>query len=77
MTILSYLDAQSLCQLSRTCNHMHRIVGDQLLWKCRLHCDMLSWATLDHLTHPGVYEEVGSDLSYKEMYVIYSYVETH
>ena len=72
MTILSYLDARSLCQLSRTCGHMHRIVGDQLLWKCRLHCDMLSWATLDHLTHPGVYEEVGSDLSYKEMYVICS-----
>ena len=49
---------------------MYRITGDQLLWKRRLHCDMLSWATLDHLTHPRVYEEVRSDLSYKQMYML-------
>ena len=78
MSILSYLDASSLCRLSQTCSHMHRVTTDQLLWRHRLYHDVLTFQTLDHLTHPSVYEEVESDLSYKEMYehnnVLWGYV---
>lgn len=65
--IFSFLDAQSLCRLSQTCDYLHSLAGDPLLWTRMLRRDVHTWRVIGHLSHPKVYEDTSSDLSPKQM----------
>ena len=65
--IFSFLDAGSLCRLAQTCDYMHNLSSDPLLWTRLLERDIHGWRVIGHLSHPQVYRDAASDLSPKQM----------
>ena len=55
--VASFLDAKSLCRLGQTCQQLHSVAGDHLVWRRRLQEDSCHWHVLSHLSHPKVYED--------------------
>ena len=62
-----FLDAKSVCRLQQTCKHLLLVMSDELLWRKKLWMDAGAWPVLGHLSHPKVYEDVESDMSYEQM----------
>ena len=62
-----FLDAKSLCRLQQTCKSLLLVMSDELLWRKKLWMDAGAWPVLGHLSHPKVYEDVESDMSYEQM----------
>ncbi|XP_022087183.1 F-box only protein 4-like isoform X2 [Acanthaster planci] len=67
--IFSFLGAQDISSVGSTCRQCHSLCSDQLLWKDALEKDKLCWRRVDHRSNPALYEEVNSDLTYKEIYM--------
>lgn len=65
--IFSYLDAIQLCRISRVCKEWHDLTSDNILWSEILERDIRSWNVISHRTNPGLYKEVESEWSNKEM----------
>ena len=55
--IASFLDAKSLCRLGQTCQQLHSVAGDHLVWRRRLQEDSCHWHVVSHLSHPKLYED--------------------
>ncbi|XP_072022375.1 F-box only protein 4-like isoform X2 [Amphiura filiformis] len=67
--ILSYLNASDICRLSATCQQCQSICADELLWRDVLKKEKSSWTELGNTSNPALYEDVNSDLGYKEIYM--------
>lgn len=65
--IFSYLDAIQLCRISRVCKEWYDLTSDNILWSEILERDIRSWNVISHRTNPGLYKEVESEWSNKEM----------
>ncbi|PIK46652.1 putative F-box only protein 4 isoform X3 [Apostichopus japonicus] len=67
LTILSHLDAKSLCNLSQTCWLFHSLCEDHLLWKQLLSNDKLKWKEVGHTTNPT--SAFHADMTFKSIYL--------
>ncbi|KAK3091892.1 hypothetical protein FSP39_023485 [Pinctada imbricata] len=69
LKIFGFLDAKSLCQITRVCKSWCEICEDNLLWKEILLRDVKKWKRISHTTNPALYQEVESDWSNKQIYL--------
>lgn len=81
LKIMSYLDAPTLCRLSRSSWYLNSIASDRILWRRLLERDIQHWDVIGHLSHPLIYHETTSNLPpktlYSQCYVHRSSVPTH
>lgn len=75
--IFSYLDAIQLCRISRVCKEWYDLTSDNILWSEILERDIRSWNVISHRTNPGLYKEVESEWSNKEIYLHCSPTTNH
>ncbi|KAK3592045.1 hypothetical protein CHS0354_019300 [Potamilus streckersoni] len=67
--IFSYLRARDLCQVSRVCKEWYELTQDNLLWQQLLRKDVRKWDVIGHNTYPGLYKEVQSEWTNKDIYL--------
>ncbi|CAB4030740.1 F-box only 4-like [Paramuricea clavata] len=68
LSLLSYLDVHSLCQVSQTCHILNNLASDHLLWERILSRDLKTWTLLNYQSYPQIFLDAGADLGTKEIY---------
>lgn len=69
LQVFSNLDAVQLCRISRVSKEWYTLTSDNLLWGKILERDIRFWNVIGHQTNPGLYIEVESEWSNKEIYL--------
>ena len=67
LSLLSYLDVHSLCQVSQTCHILNNLASDHLLWERILSRDLKTWTLLNYQSYPQIFLDAGADMGTKEM----------